>query len=434
MGGAEFGVRESLVDFIRGLELFVAAVPDGPYLTPMKRKLGRDVKRIRELLVEQRAPRFAILGRRGAGKSTLINAIFGERVAAVGSVEAETALGTWYEYTGALGTLRLLDSRGAQEGASTSPGKTEDAAFASIRAALKQEQPDALLFLCKAKEVDAAIGPDLRFLNQVYQECHRIWDYGPPVVGLVTQVDELDPPDLRDPDEFDEPEKRQNIDHATEVLRRHLAASSLPPASILGVMPVNAYIGFRADGSLRVDHRWQVEALVELLSTHLHESAQLQFARLSQVRRLQRKIANRVVASCATIAGGVGLIPIPLADLAPLTAMQFTMIAVIAYVGGREMNLRTAREFAAALGLNVGSGFVFREASRQLLKVVPGLGTVGAAAIAAGGTVALGKAAIAYFIEEASMERASSVYRHAQRKPAPDARTGLENGSWPAAD
>ena len=69
---------------------------------------------LKELLMDARPPKLMILGRRGAGKSSLINAIFGERMAAVGSVLSETGRPTWYSYR--TGTVHVNGTVSARTG------------------------------------------------------------------------------------------------------------------------------------------------------------------------------------------------------------------------------------------------------------------------------------------------------------------------------
>ena len=412
--------RDSWIEFLRHLEEFIDVVPMSPFF---KAQAKQEIKRLREMLIEQRPPRFAIVGRRGAGKSTLVNALFGERVAEVGSVEARTRESTWYTYTGSRGTLRLMDTRGIQEGSHLA---ADDPAFEGLLQAFRAEPPDTILFLCKAKEVDAAVGTDVEFLARLYEGCQRVTAYAPPVLGVVTQVDELDPPDIRNPAEFGDPEKAENIRRATEVLRGHLAESRLPPEALIDVLPVNAYIGFRADGGVRIDYRWQVDQLIECLATQIPQSAQVQFARLSQVKRVQREIAQRVVKSFAVAAGAIAAVPVPVADLIPITALQATMVLTVATISGRQLGVRAAAEFAAAMGLNMGAALGLREAARQLLKLIPVAGSLGSTAIATAGTFALGRAAIAYYIEGASIEASRALYERAKDKePGADGEMAL---------
>jgi uncharacterized protein (DUF697 family) len=73
--------------------------------------------------------------------------------------------------------------------------------------------------------------------------------------------------------------------------------------------------------------------------------------------------------------------------------------------------MRSAAEFLGALGVNVGAAFAFREAARALVKfVAPGAGTLVSSAVAYAGTVSVGKAAAAYFIEGVSLEKAKRVF------------------------
>jgi uncharacterized protein (DUF697 family) len=93
------------------------------------------------------------------------------------------------------------------------------------------------------------------------------------------------------------------------------------------------------------------------------------------------------------------------------------LVATIAWISGRSVDRRGALEFLTGLGANVGAAFVLREAVRALAKVVaPGGGAVVSATIAFTGTMAVGAAARAYFIEGVSLRDAKRVFRR-QKKP-----------------
>jgi uncharacterized protein (DUF697 family) len=134
-----------------------------------------------------------------------------------------------------------------------------------------------------------------------------------------------------------------------------------------------------------------------------------------------RSIMQTSTALCTTI----GFEPIPLADFPIITSIQISMVAGIAYVSGREVSRRAATEFIAALGANITVGLALREGSRALLKLLPGWGTAVSGAIAGAGTYALGRAAIAYFIEGISIEDARKLFRFNRHRAAP--RPLLEN-------
>ncbi|HEY4561439.1 MAG TPA: GTPase, partial [Thermoanaerobaculia bacterium] len=174
---------------------------------------------LKELLMDARPPKLMILGRRGAGKSSLVNAIFGERVAAVGSVLSETGRPTWYSYQGPRGEMKILDTRGLGDRTRPEAANFQDS-LDEIRAVLVKEHPDAILFLCKAKDVDSHIAQDVANIEAVrafIAEKHR---YQAPVMAVVTQVDELDPKRVEPP--YENEAKRRNIDTAVRTIQEAL--------------------------------------------------------------------------------------------------------------------------------------------------------------------------------------------------------------------
>jgi predicted GTPase len=379
---------------------------------PIRSRVGKELEKLQELVLEQRPPRLLIVGRRGSGKSSLINAIFRRNVAAIGPVRAQTGKGTWYTYREPHGELQILDTRGFGE--SSRPESAEYAtAEEEILAATLAEAPDALLFLCKAKEIDARIEEDIRSMLTVQRQIEKKHGGRSPIVGLVTQVDELDPVRIGPP--FDHPQKMANIEEACEVLRQAFAEAGQEPERII---PIATYLEFDRDEI--VDQRlWNLDLLLEYLVEVLPASARLVMARTTQIKAVQKQVAQELVKATTVICAGIAAVPIPLADTLPLTAAQIAMISSIGYLSGRSMTRKTATEFISAMGVNVGAGLALRELARGLVKLIPGAGSVVSAAVAGAGTWALGQAAILYFIEGRSAGEAKQRFEAAKNeKPA----------------
>ncbi|HEY0512204.1 MAG TPA: GTPase [Thermoanaerobaculia bacterium] len=383
------------------------------------RAMKTDLLILKELLMDARPPKLMILGRRGAGKSSLINAIFGEPMAAVGSVLSETGRPTWYSYAGPRGEMKILDTRGLGDLTRPEAANFQDA-LEEIRSVLVDEWPDAILFLCKAKDVDSHIAQDLANVEAVRAFIAARHRYQAPVVAVVTQVDELDPKRVEPP--YENATKRRNIETAVRALQEALTERGI---ALARVIPVSTYAEYEeGPGGVRrvYDNYWNLAGLVDYLVEVLPRSAQIQMARLAQLRAVQRKLARKMTAAAAAVAGGVAATPIPVADILPITALQIGLITGIAYVSGREMSKRTAREFLAALGANVGAAFALREGARALGKLVfPGVGSAVSAGVAVAGTWGLGEAAIAYFIEKRPIEEAKERFRRKKKEKEKEA-------------
>ena len=152
------------------------------------------------------------------------------------------------------------------------------------------------------------------------------------------------------------------------------------------------------------------------LFKHLPDAGRGTLVRIARVRGLQEELASNLTRATAAICAGVAALPIPLADVIPITTLQVTLIAGIAWLSGRPLDRKAAAEFLAAMGANVGLGFAFREGARALIKFVfPGAGSMVSGAVAFAGTLAIGAAARNYFLRGTSIEGAKSAFESTQK-------------------
>lgn len=371
----------------------------------IKGKIKEEINTLKSFTLDARPARIAIVGRRGAGKSSLINAIFSEMRAEIGDVKAKTGMGRWHTYKSELGSLEILDTRGLGEADKPEEDYSQSSALEEVKASIKEKCPDAILFLSKAKEVSARIDEDLEQLLELKNSIHSHHEYNVPIIGLVTQVDELSPKKPDTPP-FEHPVKQKNIADSINVLSTKLRDTVSNPVTVI---PICCYLEFD-DNDIVYDIRWNVDTLLDYLIEQLPNEAQVVMARLAKIRTVQKKVARRIGTSVAGITGLIGANPIPGSDLPMITGVQIAMVTSIALIGGKKVDKKGVVEFLSAIGVNVGAGFALRQIARQLVKFIPIAGNVISGVVASAGTYALCEAAIAYFIEEKSDDSVRETY------------------------
>jgi len=376
---------------------------------------------LRTLMLEKRPPALVLVGRRGAGKSSVVNALFGAKVAELGHVTAQTGRGRWFEYERDGGRMAVLDTRGLQEGSTPAEEVDAKSAIESLAAQLRLRAPDLVVFVAKASEVDAATDGDLDGLERVYDELRRAHRVEPPLLAVVTHCDLLEPKAVRLHEASGEPpddvaEKLAHVEAAEHALASKIDARASLQARHVATLGVSSYMSWRADGKVRADDRWRVQDLAVALFRHLPDAGRAELARATQARQVQDELATTLTKATAAVCAGVAAAPIPVADIIPLTLLQTGLVASIAWIGGRSLDRRGSTEFLAGLGANVGVAFVLRHAVRSLLKIMaPGGGTVLSAAIAFSGTMAVGAAARGYFVDGLSLRDARKIFRREKR-------------------
>jgi uncharacterized protein len=406
---------KALSSSLQRIEELLGLLP-GESAKDMRKKL----ERVRSVVLDQRAPAFVLVGRRGAGKSSLINALYGSQVAEVGHVKAQTASGKWHTLEHARGNLTLLDTRGLQEGSTPEGAESKVSALDALLFEVRKQCPDVVLFLVKASEVDSAVDADIDALEAIAREVERHHKVKPRIIGVVTHCDVVEPKDVKlhlaSPEgdltaHADREEKLARIAACERILENKLKARPGLAASVEPVLGISSYLSFRSDGTLRSDERFRMDNLCESLFRALPDRGRGMFVRIARVRGLQEELATDITRTIAALCAGVAVVPIPVADLIPITSLQVSLITMVGWLSGRPMNMKAASEFLAGIGANVGAAFVFREGARALVKFVfPGAGSAISGVVAFAGTMAIGKAAQRYFFDRVSIEEAKATY------------------------
>jgi uncharacterized protein (DUF697 family) len=319
----------------------------------------RELDPIKEIFLRQRAPRVSVLGDPSVELPAFLNALAGRTV-----VHAPLTRGPWTPVRGT-GAIEVADVRDT--------------------GTLSGQPADLYLFLGSASHGLAA---EARRTAEILSAAPPREGGSPPGLAVIALGD------------------RETMAAVSAALAESGASSSVVFSAHLP----------RPDGGKGFTEA-ERSGLGDRLCDYLPEDAQLEMARFLSARGAQARLAGTVLKSFGAMAGVIGVQPIPLADFPVLLALQMFMVSLIIYVSGRDFSLRVAGEFAASLGIGFGAGLVFRETARAAVKILPVWGHVISGGVAGAGTYALGRAAIAYFIDGQNMPRVRLPWRRKKSVP-----------------
>lgn len=141
-----------------------------------------------------------------------------------------------------------------------------------------------------------------------------------------------------------------------------------------------------------------LEALRDILAELLPEAEsraiyQLLNEREEELGNVYRNTARRYLVAFSTIAATLAAVPLPFATMPVLTALQVSLVGLLGRLYGQTLTTSQAGGVASA----IAGGFFAQAIGRELIKFIPGFGSVIAASWAAAYTWALGEGACVYF-------------------------------------
>jgi len=347
---------------------------------PFVSTLKRDIESLRSVLYERRAPRIAAVGRPGSGRSRLGNALLGKDAL---PTDRPMAPGQWLRVDAHGSRIDWLEID-PQNGEEPSSKDDRGATLPLLDRALAEAVPDVVLVPIAPGELDDDQTAGLDAVSELLARVGAFYETPPPIIAVLSRVDEV-PPAIEGADPWPE-EKLQAID----LLRQRLEAAVRERG-----LGVRAVLATSAAGDVGI------EELSSLIFAELPETARLEGARaLGRATGARRGVANQIVHSCSTLALTIGLAPVPLSDAFIIAPLQVVMVSAIAHLGGSPWDRKAALEWIGSMGVVGGTGMGLRWTAQQLVKLIPGAGTLVSAGIAGAGTATLGQGAIAYFLGE----------------------------------
>ena len=303
----------------------------------------------------------AVFGKTGVGKSTLINAIFGEEVAATGIGRPVTA-GSRLYLTRA-GTLGLYDTRGLEIGSAEQDMLAEVTRFVESARTRDASEHIHVAYYCIRAGDHRIEDTEQRFIRGLH-------GLGIPVFLVMTQV-----------------HRRNGVLRAEHLqFAEYLHGLGMPIHAghpyLTAALP-DAQLGYEAFG---------LTDLLAATDATAPEATRVALATAQVIdRSLKRKAVKARIASAVATASTVGASPVPFSDAALLVPIQTAMMASIAQV----YRIPMSAALVASLAATAAATQAGRAAATGLLKMLPGVNLVVSgvsAAIAGAFTMALGRA------------------------------------------
>ena len=392
----------------------------------------KDLKNLMDGIDSHRPPRIFLIGRTGVGKSSLINALCGSYVAKVSDTISCTPNANVYQCKdGDRVLMDILDTRGIAESESLDDKvSAEDALIRDIN----EFTPDVAILMLNCTHRDD-VNSDVQFLKKLAKEYADINSMKLPIVVVINKCDEMAPTRYKTPSEY----PQNKIEKINEVVQYYKGIIVKNGLKIENIIPVSALIDWMTPDGMEVsvedidnlpqydidnlqiafDGRYRIEELLDILEEAILDfEAQMGLRMAARLTEVVHRIARHLNNIFAGISATVALTPIPVSDIYVLLILQAVLVSLIASLSGRDISLDTAKEFILSIGGIAGAGYAFRLIAQQATKflnaVWPGSGSAVSSAIAAAGTVAIGKAAIAYYIDEKTIDEAKKKFEEAR--------------------
>lgn len=322
-----------------------------------------------------------LIGKPQAGKSSIVRGLTGVSAEIVGQgFRPHTQNTERYAYPSEeLPLLIFTDTVGLGD-----IGQDTDSIVQELTGELQQESRCARILILTVKINDFAVDQ----LRQIAQEVRAAYP-GVPCLLAVTCLHEIYPPELTDHPSY--PPETEPVVRAFDALQ----------SSFTGCFDRAVMLDFTREEDEFTPVFYGQEALRDALAELLPEAEANAVYQLiddqdmanDQLGSLYRDVGRRYISAFAVIAATLAAVPLPFATMPVLTALQVSMVGLLGQLYGQRLTPSQAGGVVSA----IAGGFFAQAIGRELIKFVPGIGSVIAASWAAGYTWALGEGTCAYF-------------------------------------
>lgn len=300
-----------------------------------------------------------LVGKTGVGKSTLVNNIFREKLATTGVGKPVTKHLRRIQKEGV--PIVLYDTRGLELSETVqSDVRKEIITTINEKKSLGIDQDIHVAYYCINANSSRIEEAEINFINELAQLL--------PVIVVLTQA----------------------MGQHAEVFKTYIDQLNL---HIVGVLPIMAE-KFIISETMTIPQSGLKE-LIALTFDVLPEDSRKAFINAQQVDiERKAKAARRWARSYVATTFGVGFVPIPFSDATLLVPMQITMMSHITAIFGVSLDRASVVTILGAIGGTSGATYLGRYIVSNLVKLIPGAGTV-AGGIISGTTASVLTSALA---------------------------------------
>jgi uncharacterized protein (DUF697 family)/predicted GTPase len=320
-----------------------------------------------------------LIGKPQAGKSSIVRGLTGVSAEIVGQgYRPHTQHTERYAYpSNDLPLLIFTDTVGLGD-----VYQEQKAIIQELIADLQKESRGARILILTVKINDFAVDS----LRQIAEELRQKYPDIPCLLA-VTCLHEVYPPGTADHPAY--PPDYQEVKRAFAAIEK--AFSGVYDRSIMidftleedGYTPVFYGLEVFRDTLADLLPEAESQAIYQLLDRQAGE----------QIGNLYRDVGRRYMLAFAIMAATVAAVPLPLATMPVLTALQVSMVGLLGKLYGQTLTPSQAGGLVSA----IAGGFLAKAIARELIKFIPGFGSVIAASWAAAYTWSLGEGACVYF-------------------------------------
>lgn len=320
-----------------------------------------------------------LLGKPQAGKSSIIRGLTGVSAEIVGQgFRPYTKHTQRYDYPSSdLPLLIFTDTVGLGD-----VNQDTQAIIQELMGELQEQNNRARILVLTVKITDFATDALRQIAQQLRKEHPEI-----PCLLAVTCLHELYPPEVSEHPSY--PPDTAAINRAFTAIQE----------TFQDICDRSVLIDFTLEEDGYTPVFYGLEAFRDALTDLLPEAEARTIHQLlddevgKQLGTLYRDVGRRYILAFSIAAATIAAVPLPFATMPVLTALQVSMVGLL----GQLYNQTLTPSQAGGIVSAIAGGFVAQALGRELIKFIPGLGSVIAASWAAAYTWALGETACVYF-------------------------------------